>query len=155
MYKKIQIFTDGSCLGNPGQGGYASIITYKKNYEKIFSAGYITTTNNRMELIAVIIPLKKIKYPCEISLYTDSQYIKLGITKWIKTWKKYNWKNSKKKLIKNIDLWKQLDLTIQNKNIHWNWIKSHSGYKENEHCDKLARLAAHNPIFKDINYKLI
>ncbi|MCR3754971.1 MAG: ribonuclease HI [Candidatus Westeberhardia cardiocondylae] len=150
--KQIKIFTDGSCIKNPGPGGYASIIQHK-NYTQIFKAGYKITTNNRMELMAAIIPLEKIKNKYNIQIYTDSKYIQLGITKWIKNWKQQNWKNSKKIEIKNIDLWKRLDKITKNYIIQWNWIKSHNGQKNNEYCDKLAKMSAKNPIYIDIGYK--
>lgn len=150
MYKKIEIFTDGSCIGNPGPGGCAGILRYKQ-YVKEFSIGYYSTTNNRMELMAAIIALELLKHSCYIILSTDSQYLLHGITQWIYTWKKNCWKNSEKKLVKNIDLWHRLDIAIQLHNkIHWNWLKSHKGNPDNERCDQLARSAAKNPINNDL-----
>lgn len=149
MYKQIEIFTDGSCLGNPGPGGCAAVLYYKK-YRKECSAGYYLTTNNRMELMAAIIALESLKKPCQIILHTDSQYLLCGITQWIHIWKKNQWKTSEEKLIKNIDLWHRLDIAIQPHNItHWNWLKSHTGHPDNERCDKLARKAAKHPTNQD------
>ncbi|MCR3754628.1 MAG: ribonuclease HI [Candidatus Westeberhardia cardiocondylae] len=149
--KKIKIFTDGSCIGNPGPGGFATIIKYQ-NITKIFKAGYQMTTNNRMELIAIIKALENVTHAHNILIYTDSTYIKLGTTKWIKNWKKNGWKNSKHKTIKNLDLWQKINLLIQNNKITWNWIKSHNGNTNNEHCDKLAKIAAKNPKNIDTGY---
>ncbi|AFP85721.1 ribonuclease HI [secondary endosymbiont of Heteropsylla cubana] len=151
MRKKVIIFTDGSCFGNPGSGGYSAILRHKK-YEKTFSAGYCLTTNNRMELMAAIIALESLKYSCEVVLMSDSQYLRLGITKWIYKWKKENWKSSNKKPIKNIDLWLRLDKVVQCHFIQWNWIKGHTGNLENERCDELARIAAAYPVLEDIGY---
>lgn len=146
MYKQIKIFTDGSCLGNPGPGGCAAILRYKQ-YKKEFSAGYYFTTNNRMELMATIIALELLKNSCQIDLYTDSQYLLNGITQWIHIWKKNRWKIAEEKLIKNIDLWRRLDMAIQSHHIrNWHWLKSHIGHPDNERCDKLARAAAKHPL---------
>lgn len=151
MRKQIEIFTDGSCINNPGPGGCAGILRYKQ-YKKEFSIGYHLTTNNRMELMAAIIALESLKNPCHIILNTDSQYLLHGITQWMHVWKKNRWKNSEEKLIKNIDLWRRLDSVIKNNHnvIHWNWLKSHVGHTDNERCDQLARLAAKNPIHNDL-----
>lgn len=150
MRKQIEIFTDGSCLKNPGPGGCAGILRYKQ-YKKEFSIGYYFTTNNRMELMAAIIALESLKKPCQIILNTDSQYLLHGITQWIHIWKKNCWQTSAEKIVKNIDLWHRLDTIIQNHDItHWNWLKSHIGHKDNERCDQLARLAAKNPIQHDL-----
>lgn len=149
MYKQIEIFTDGSCLGNPGPGGCAAILRYKQ-YKKEFSAGYYITTNNRMELMAAIIALESLKNSCHIILHSDSQYLLTGITQWIYIWKKNHWKNTEEKLIKNIDLWRRLDMAIQPHKIKdWHWLKSHTGHPDNERCDQLARNAARNPLNKD------
>lgn len=150
MHKQIEIFTDGSCIGNPGPGGCAGILRYKQ-YKKEFSNGYYLTTNNRMELMAAITALELLKKSCQIILHTDSQYLLYGITQWIYVWKKNSWKTAEEKLIKNIDLWRRLDTVIQSHcKIHWNWLKSHTGHPDNERCDKLARLAAKNPLNKDL-----
>ncbi|CUX96977.1 ribonuclease HI [Candidatus Hoaglandella endobia] len=152
MRIKVEIFTDGSCLGNPGPGGYGAILRYNQQ-EKIFSAGYHLTTNNRMELMAAIVALEVLKDPCEIVLSTDSQYIRQGITQWIYNWKKSSWKTAEKKPVKNIDLWQQLDASIALHTLRWNWVKSHDGHTENERCDELARLAAGLPDLEDIGYQ--
>ncbi|PPI88423.1 ribonuclease HI [Candidatus Pantoea edessiphila] len=153
MYKKIEIFTDGSCLKNPGPGGYAIILKHG-SYEKIFSAGYYLTTNNRMELMATIIALEILKKNCDIVLNTDSQYVRYGITTWIHSWKNHNWKTYKKKLVKNIDLWRRLDIAINHHTIQWKWIKSHSNHPENNRCDALARSIAKNPTYYDFGYEI-
>lgn len=150
IYKQIEIFTDGSCIGNPGPGGCAGILRYKK-YKKEFSIGYYLTTNNRMELMAAIIALESLKNSCQITLNTDSQYLLYGITQWIHIWKKNNWKTAEEKSIKNIDLWHRLNSVIKSHDIiHWNWLKSHTGNIDNERCDQLARLAAKNPLNNDL-----
>ncbi|WHL24886.1 MAG: ribonuclease HI [Candidatus Blochmannia vicinus] len=149
MYKKIEIFTDGSCLGNPGPGGCAAILRYKQ-HKKEFSIGYRLTTNNRMELMAAIIALESLKNPCQIILNTDSQYLLHGMTQWIHIWKKHRWKTAEEKLVKNIDLWQRLDIAIKSHSImQWNWLKSHTGHPDNERCDQLARLAAKYPLNED------
>ncbi|QOI11195.1 ribonuclease HI [Blochmannia endosymbiont of Colobopsis nipponica] len=149
MYKQIKIFTDGSCLGNPGPGGYGVILCYNQ-YIKEFSAGYRLTTNNRMELMAVITALEALKNPCETTIYTDSLYVLQGITQWINSWKKQNWKSVNKKLIKNIDLWHRLDAATKPHIICCKWLKAHSGQPENERCNKLAQKAASSPSYDDL-----
>jgi ribonuclease HI len=152
MKKFITVFTDGSCLGNPGPGGFCTIIKYQNIIKKI-STGFILTTNNRMELMSVIIGLKKIKIASYIKINTDSQYVKNGITKWIKNWKKNNWLTKNKKKVKNIDLWKKLyKLVKYHIQIKWFWIKSHSGQKDNEKCDIEAKKSAKNPKKIDFGY---
>ncbi|MCR3755802.1 MAG: ribonuclease HI [Sodalis sp. Psp] len=153
MRKQIEIFTDGSCLGNPGPGGYGAILRYNKQHEKAFSAGYQLTTNNRMELMAAIVALEALKDPCEVVLSTDSQYIRLGITQWIHNWKKSGWQTSEKKPVKNINLWQRLDIATQPHILRWNWVKGHAGHPENELCDEMARIAAGDPILEDIGYQ--
>lgn len=133
----IEIYTDGACSGNPGRGGWAAIIIYEKKIEKIAGSSN-DTTNNRMELIAVISALKYVKDK-NIRIYTDSKYTKDGIEKWISNWKKNGWKTTSKQNVKNIDLWKQLDQLNQDKNINWRWVKGHSENKYNNMADKLAR----------------
>ncbi|QJC37246.1 ribonuclease HI [Enterobacteriaceae endosymbiont of Donacia thalassina] len=151
MYKNINIFTDGSCIYNPGPGGCAAILQYHK-YEKILTKGFFLTTNNRMELMASIIALESLKENCNIYIFTDSKYLKNGITTWLYNWKKCNWLRNNKKKVKNIDLWKRLELSLSNHNIYWKWIKSHSYNKMNNKCDKLARISAKNPINEDLGY---
>ncbi len=137
----IKIYTDGSCIGNPGNGGWAAILLM--NEKKIKIKGYKkNTTNNQMELTAPIKALKKIPISEKIEIYTDSKYVKIGITEWVTKWKKNNWKTSSKKKVKNIDLWKELDNLNEKYHIKWCWIKGHSGNILNNEVDQLAREAA-------------
>lgn len=149
--KKIDIFTDGSCLGNPGRGGIGILLRYKQ-HEKQISKGYFLTTNNRMELLAVIEALNTLTEACEVTVHSDSQYMKNGITQWIFNWKRNNWKASNGKTVKNQDLWQQLDQAILRHHIHWQWVKGHSGHRENEICDQLAKQGAENPTLQDTGY---
>ena len=136
--KDYVIYTDGACLGNPGKGGWAAIIIGPSGEREI--VGYeCFTTNNRMELIAVIAALKEIKDNSKIKIFSDSRYVIDGITKWIKQWKYNNWKSTSKKKIKNIDLWKDLDMLSSKFDISWNWVKGHSTDFYNNKVDKLAR----------------
>lgn len=151
MTKQVEIFTDGSCLGNPGPGGYGTILRYKQ-HEKTFSAGYFLTTNNRMELMAAIVALEALTSPCEVTLSTDSQYVRQGITQWIHNWKKRDWKTTDRKPVRNVDLWQRLDLAIQTHKIQWEWVKGHAGHPENERCDELAREGANSPTLEDTGY---
>ena len=137
----IEIYTDGSCLENPGNGGWAAIINNDGNIEKI-SGNEKNTTNNRMVLLATINALKQIESNKQIKIYTDSQYVKLGITEWINKWIKNNWQTSKKEDVKNKDLWLKLYNLNNSLNIEWNWIKAHSGNTLNEEVDLLAKKAA-------------
>ncbi len=134
---KFKIYTDGACSGNPGKGGWAAIILDGKNQLSI-SGSENKTTNNRMELMAPIMALKKIKNKSEIIIYTDSRYVKDGITDWIKKWKLNNWKSSNKKPVKNKDLWVKLDNSCQKHKIIWKWVKAHAGNKFNNLVDELA-----------------
>ncbi len=139
MAPRVEIFTDGACSGNPGIGGWGAILRYKDT-QKELSGGELQTTNNRMELMAVIMALSALKTTCNISLYTDSQYVMNGITEWLAGWKANGWKTSNKKQpVKNIDLWQQLDELVQKHEIRWIWVKGHNGHPENERCDTLAR----------------
>lgn len=139
--KHIEIFTDGSCLGNPGPGGYGAILRYKQQ-EKELSQGFKTTTNNRMEMLAAIVALEQLTEPCHVTLCSDSQYLQQGIQQWIHQWKKNNWQTKQKKSVKNKDLWLRLDQMQQRHQIEWMWVKGHSGHPENERCDELARYCA-------------
>ncbi|OOF05899.1 ribonuclease HI [Salinivibrio sp. MA440] len=152
MTKQVEIFTDGSCLGNPGPGGYGVVMRYKQ-HEKTLSVGFTLTTNNRMELMAAIVGLQALKDSCEVVLTTDSQYVRQGITQWIHNWKKRQWKTADKKPVKNADLWQQLDQVAANHQITWNWVKGHAGHPENERCDELARQAANQPTETDEGYQ--
>ena len=135
---KFKIYTDGACSGNPGKGGWAAIILSEKSYQFNLSGRENNTTNNRMELIAPIMALKKIKKKSEITIYTDSKYVKDGITGWINKWKINNWKSSNKKPVKNKDLWIKLDNSCQKHNVNWKWVKAHAGNKFNNLVDQLA-----------------
>jgi ribonuclease HI len=140
---KFNIYTDGSCLGNPGNGGWAAIISDEKKIKKI-SGSEKNTTNNRMELLAPINALKSMKPGVKIKIYTDSQYVKNGITEWINTWLTNNWKTSKKENVKNKDLWIELYNLNKSLNVQWNWIKAHDGNPMNEEVDLLAKKAANS-----------
>lgn len=152
MVKQVEIFTDGSCLGNPGPGGYGVVMRYKQ-HEKELSEGFSLTTNNRMELLAAIVGLASLKESCNVTLTTDSQYVRQGITQWIHNWKKRGWKTADKKPVKNADLWQRLDRETQRHTIDWQWVKGHAGHPENERCDELARSAAENPVGTDTGYQ--
>ncbi|MGL6258175.1 ribonuclease HI [Vibrio sp. WXL103] len=152
MTKLVEIFTDGSCLGNPGPGGYGIVLRYKQT-EKNLAKGYTLTTNNRMEMLAAVVALQTLKEPCQVILTTDSQYVRQGITQWIHNWKKRGWKTADKKPVKNADLWQALDKETQRHQVDWRWVKGHAGHRENEICDELARTAAENPTDIDTGYQ--
>ena len=137
----IKIYTDGSCLENPGKGGWAAIINDNGNIKKI-NGSEKNTTNNRMELMAPINALKNMNSKEEINIYTDSQYVKLGITEWINTWIKNDWQTSKKEVVKNKDLWIELYNLNNSLNVKWNWVKAHAGDPLDEEVDLLAKKAA-------------
>lgn len=145
---KVIIYTDGACSGNPGPGGYGAVLIYKQNdkeHRKELSAGYVRTTNNRMELLAAIAALEVLKRPCHVRLYSDSKYLVDAINQgWLKKWKQNNWylDVKKKKKAKNSDLWKRLSPLLEYHNIEWNWVKGHAGNPMNERCDELAVAAA-------------
>ena len=142
--QRVEIFTDGACSGNPGAGGWGAILRCR-NVEKELSGGECETTNNRMEMTAVISALQALKCPCNITLYTDSRYVLDGVTKWLPNWKKNNWKTANKKSeVKNMDLWQILDALLPQHEIRWVWVKGHNGHPENERVDELARLAIKN-----------
>jgi ribonuclease HI len=138
--KKVSIYTDGACRGNPGPGGWGALLRYGK-HERQLSGAETHTTNNRMELIAAIQALSALQQKCIVELYTDSQYLRKGITEWMPNWKKREWKTADKKPVKNIDLWQQLDILAEKHEIKWHWIKGHSGHPENELADRLANEA--------------
>ena len=140
MMNKVEIFTDGACKGNPGPGGWGAILRYGTTEKEIYGASN-NTTNNIMELTAVIESLKNLKKPCELIITTDSKYVKNGITEWIHNWKKNGWRTAAKKEVKNKELWIELDSLIQIHSISWDWVKGHSGHPENERADLLANVA--------------
>jgi len=135
----VTIYTDGSCQGNPGPGGWAAILKYGK-HEREISGGENDTTNNRMELRAALEALRALTEPCQVTLFTDSEYLKKGITLWMPNWKRRNWRRKGGKLA-NVDLWMKLDEEIQRHEIHWRWVKGHAGNVMNERVDKLAKAA--------------
>ena len=137
----IKIYTDGSCLENPGNGGWAAII-FMNNEKIIISGRKKKTTNNQMELMAAIEALKKIPKDQEVQMYTDSKYVKMGITEWIKKWSQNDWKTSSKQKVKNIELWKELNDISKKHKIDWHWVKAHAGNPNNEEVDELAKKAA-------------
>ena len=138
--KYVEIFTDGACKGNPGVGGWGSVLVYKDSVKEI-SGNTSNTTNNIMELTAVIKALGSLKEQCHVVLTTDSNYVKDGITDWIKTWKLNGWKTANKKSVKNQELWKKLESLSEKHIVEWRWVKGHSGHPGNEHADKLANEA--------------
>ncbi|WP_042144795.1 MULTISPECIES: ribonuclease HI [unclassified Pseudoalteromonas] len=153
MQKNVEIYTDGSCLGNPGAGGYGAILIYKGHIKEL-SQGYTLTTNNRMELLAAIVGLEALTKPCVVSLTTDSQYVKQGIESWMQGWKKRNWQTSNKTPVKNIDLWQRLDQVNSQHDVSWHWVKGHTGHEQNERCDDLARDAANSKtLLVDLGYQ--
>jgi len=133
----IEIYTDGACRGNPGPGGWGALLR-SGDHEKELWGGEPDTTNNRMEMTAVIESLKALKRPSEVILTTDSQYVRKGITEWISGWKRKNWKTSAGKPVKNADLWREIDRLAADHKIDWRWVKGHSGHAENERVDDLA-----------------
>ena len=135
---KYTIYTDGACSGNPGKGGWAAVIFDSKKIQLNISGKVNNTTNNRMELMAPIMALNKFKKESEITIYTDSKYVKDGITEWIKKWKLNNWKSSNRKPVKNKDLWVKLDNSCQKHKVKWKWVKAHAGDKYNNLVDELA-----------------
>jgi ribonuclease HI len=142
----VQIFTDGACKGNPGPGGWGAIMKYGDHVKEL--NGYSAeTTNNIMELTAVIEALKSLTRPCKIILTTDSNYVKNGITEWIHNWKKKGWKTANKKPVKNKEFWQQLDEEVKRHTIEWKWVKGHSGHPENERADELANEAVEANIY--------
>ena len=139
--KQVQIFTDGACKGNPGPGGWGALLRMGR-HEKELSGGEPDTTNNRMEMTAVIEGLNALTESCEVELYSDSKYVIDGITKWVYGWKKRGWVNASKKPVRNADLWHDLIEATDRHSVSWNWVKGHSGHPENERVDELASNAA-------------
>ncbi|HEV2099488.1 MAG TPA: ribonuclease HI [Stellaceae bacterium] len=137
---EVEIFTDGACRGNPGPGGWAAILRHR-GIEKELSGFEPATTNNRMEMMAAISGLEALKRPCRVRLYSDSQYLRDGITKWIHAWKRRDWRTADKKPVKNVDLWQRLDAAAASHQVTWEWVRGHAGHPENERADALARAA--------------
>ena len=135
---RVTIYTDGACSGNPGPGGWGALLIYQGK-EKELSGGEPETTNNRMELMAAIMALEALKRPCAVDLFTDSQYVRQGITEWMQGWKARGWKTADKKPVKNEDLWRRLDEARQRHDVTWHWVRGHAGHAENERADELAR----------------
>jgi ribonuclease HI len=144
--KKVYIYCDGACKGNPGPGGWAAILKYK-DQKKIISGYLEHATNNIMELTAAIKSLQQLKEPCKVNIYTDSLYVKRGIGQWLQKWKERGWQTTGKKPVKNQALWKTLDEFCKKHNVHWHWIRGHEGHPENEECDTIAKkeIAKHLP----------
>jgi len=136
--KEVVVYTDGACSGNPGPGGWGVWLVSGK-HSKELTGGMAETTNNQMELMAAIEGLKSLKGPCHVTLYTDSIYVKDGITKWIHNWKKNGWRTANRKAVKNAELWQALDAEVESHNITWKWVKGHNGDPGNERADELAR----------------
>ena len=133
----IDIYTDGACKGNPGVGGWGVLLRFG-DHEKSLSGGELETTNNRMELMAVIEGLRALSRTCQVRVHTDSQYVQKGISEWLKNWKRRNWKTSTGQAVKNQDLWLQLDQLAGQHKVEWHWVKGHAGHPENEAADRLA-----------------
>ena len=140
MTAKVEIFTDGACSGNPGPGGWAAILRAGA-HEKEISGGERATTNNRMEMMAVLQALGTLKKPSTVIVHTDSRYVMDGVTVWMKRWKSNGWKTAGKKPVKNEDLWRALDEVVNGHDVHWRWVRGHAGHPENERADALARAA--------------
>ena len=134
---QVELFTDGACKGNPGPGGWGVLLRYKDTEKELFG-GEAETTNNRMELQAVIEGLNALTRPCTVLITTDSSYVKNGMQSWLVNWKKNNWRTAAKKPVKNADLWQQLDQMVSKHDVEWHWVKGHSGHRENEIADALA-----------------
>ena len=140
MSQCVEIFTDGACRGNPGPGGWGAILRYQER-ERTLSGAQADTTNNRMELMAAIMALEALKRPCQVSLTTDSQYLKQGITQWVANWKRRHWRTASGQPVKNQDLWERLDSAASPHDIQWHWVRGHSGHPQNERADQLANQA--------------
>jgi ribonuclease HI len=135
--KRVVIHADGACRGNPGPGGWGAILSFGDHEKEIFG-GEPATTNNRMELTAVIRALESLKEPCEINVYTDSQYVQKGISEWMPSWKRRGWRTADKKPVKNVDLWQKLDALAGAHSVRWHWVRGHAGHDGNERADVLA-----------------
>lgn len=139
--KSVKLITDGSCLGNPGPGGWAALLRYGKHARELSGAAP-DTTNNRMEMTAVLEGLSALREPCRVTIEVDSEYVKKGITEWMAGWKRRGWKTVTKQPVKNQDLWRRLDEAVAHHDVKWRWVKGHAGHADNNRCDELAREAA-------------
>ena len=139
--KQVRLITDGSCIGNPGPGGWAAILRFGK-HKKELSGAEARTTNNRMEMTAVLEGLKALREPCEVTVEIDSQYVKNGLTGWIHAWKRRGWKTATGGVVKNRDLWQELDAAVSRHKLRWVWVKGHANHADNNRCDRLAKAAA-------------
>jgi ribonuclease HI len=137
---RVDIYTDGACSGNPGPGGWGAVLLYN-GHRRELSGGERNTTNNRMELQAVITAMDALKRPCQVTIHTDSVYVMKGITEWIAQWKRRNWRTADRHPVKNVELWQSLEKSLAPHQVKWRWVKGHSGVPENERADELARLA--------------
>jgi ribonuclease HI len=136
-HDRVEIYTDGACKGNPGPGGWGALLRYQGTEKELFG-GEAMTTNNRMEMTAVIEALKTLTRPCRVALYTDSQYVQKGVTEWLSQWKARGWRTASKAAVKNEDLWRLLDAELPRHDIRWHWVKGHAGHEGNERADALA-----------------
>ena len=148
MSDTVEIYTDGACKGNPGVGGWGALLKYSGRTRELFG-GETHTTNNRMELTAVIKALSALNRPCKVRLHTDSRYVQQGISEWIHDWKKRKWRTADKKPVKNDDLWKLLDELASKHQIEWVWVEGHAGDEGNEHADNLANLGVESVLMKE------
>ncbi|MDX1460686.1 MAG: ribonuclease HI [Xanthomonadales bacterium] len=137
---RVDMYTDGACSGNPGPGGWGAVLLFGRHRREL-SGGARETTNNRMEMTAVIRGIEALKRRCTVHIHTDSVYVMKGMTEWLPNWKARNWRTSGRKPVKNVDLWQQLDEVLAGHEVHWHWVKGHSGVAENERADELARRA--------------
>ena len=147
--KNVAIYTDGACRGNPGPGGWGVVLRYE-NCEKTLRGGEMQTTNNRMELTAVIEGLRALREPCKVTITSDSTYVLNGVTKWMENWKKKGWKTNGNKPVRNVDLWKQLDNAVGEHQLYWQWVRGHSGHRDNELADQLANEATDEILMGEI-----
>ena len=138
MADEVEIFTDGACSGNPGPGGWGAVLRYGDHEKELYGSDRGPTTNNRMELMAPIRALESLKRPVSVDMYTDSTYVRNGITQWMANWKRNGWQTTDKKPVKNADLWQRLDDAQKPHNVSWHWVKGHAGHPENERADRLA-----------------
>lgn len=146
----VSVYTDGACSGNPGPGGWGAVLIYNDRRREI-SGSEPLTTNNRMELRAAIEALRRLKRPCRVELYTDSEYLRRGMSEWLSRWKKNGWRTADRKPVKNADLWQELDRLSQIHDVHWHWLRGHTGHGENERADALARAAIDRRALKRSN----